>query len=82
MLAIFVIVPLLIGAAISAILKGYEKLISKIALAMSLVSMLFAFYLFALSPGNQNIPWFTLSGYIVHISTTLAPLHILLLLIL
>ena len=81
MLAIFVIVPLLIGAAISAILKGYEKLISKIALAMSLVSMLFAFYLFALSPGNQNIPWFTLSGYIVHISTTLAPLHILLLLI-
>ncbi len=82
MLALLVIVPLIIAAFLALILRSRTDIVKYIALAGSLLSLLIAALLFfTTSNAVQSFTWFTAGQYALHITTTTAPLNMMLLLI-
>ncbi len=82
MLAILVIVPFIIAAFIALLMrKEGSRLIGYVALAASIISLLMIFLLYLGPSQIQSINWFSISSYQFVISTSTAPLNMILLLI-
>src|SRR5271157_4268982 len=80
MLAILAIVPLVAAALASLLLRDRHRS-SYTALAASVLSLILVLYLLANNPGQQSIPWFSVSGFSFTIGTAVAPLNALMLLL-
>ncbi len=82
MLALLVIVPLVVAAFLAVILRSRTTLVRYVALGASVISLLIAVALLLTSSNMvQQFIWFNVGQYAVHISTTTAPINLMLLLI-
>jgi NADH-quinone oxidoreductase subunit L len=80
MLTIFAIIPLAAAALVALLLRN-RRASGYVALAASLLSLIFVLYLLADNPGPQSMTWFSVSGLTLGIGTSLQPLNVLLLLL-
>ena len=82
MLAILIIVPLVAAALLALLMRKLNsRLVGYVALAASIITLLLIFGAYLNQPQIQSINWFSVGGYLLQISTVIAPLNMILLLI-
>lgn len=79
MLTILVILPIVAASFLALLTYGKEKYTGPVVLVGSLITSAMVVYDSLVSPGAvQQIAWFGISGYTIHITTQLLPLNIIL----
>jgi NADH-quinone oxidoreductase subunit L len=79
MLTLLVIVPLLAASFLALLTYGREKYTGPLVLTGSIITSLMILYASISSFGKvQQLNWFSISGYTIHITTQLLPLNVVL----
>ncbi|MGC8651752.1 MAG: NADH-quinone oxidoreductase subunit L [Candidatus Micrarchaeia archaeon] len=79
MLALLAILPLLIAALLAPLLKDHYNIVRYTSLAASLIALAMVVLLGTAPAVTQSVVWFSLSGYVFHITTQAYALNMLLL---
>ncbi len=76
MLALFVIIPFLISAAVAALVDR-ESLAGPITLAAGVASIALVAFLYFNNPGPQTLQWFSAGGFSLALTTSLTMIHMI-----